>query len=138
MYIRIGTSTRRANQQSIEDLTREQRRITYDEESSNLSKSILSDELINEFYGKSRSDNEDGDFVKVTFYFEKSTSYEELTNEAILSLVEKKGIIRPRDLSELFHVSRSSVTRRLSKLVAQGKLDRFGNGAGVYYRENNV
>ena len=80
--------------------------------------------------------SEDGDFVKVTFYFEKSLEIDELTTDFIISLIEKKGSIRPQDLSKLFPVSRSSITRRLTKLVEQGKIIRNGTGAGVQYRKH--
>ncbi|MCS5707336.1 putative DNA binding domain-containing protein [Candidatus Berkiella cookevillensis] len=51
-YIRIGSSTRKANQEYIEDLVREAQRITYDEEIVHQSIDVLSSELLKNFYGK--------------------------------------------------------------------------------------
>ncbi|MGE3318310.1 MAG: RNA-binding domain-containing protein [Candidatus Berkiella sp.] len=51
-YIRIGSSTRKANQEYIEDLIRESHRITFDEEIVPENIQILSTELIKHFYGK--------------------------------------------------------------------------------------
>lgn len=52
-YIRIGSSTRKANQEYIEDLVREAQRITFDEEIVRQPIKILSEELLSQFYGKS-------------------------------------------------------------------------------------
>src|SRR3989304_7818697 len=51
-YIRIGSSTRKANSEYIEDLIRESQRITFDEETTHQPIEILSDELLKQFYGK--------------------------------------------------------------------------------------
>lgn len=51
-YIRVGSSTRKANQEYIEDLIREAQRITYDEEVVHQPINILSSELLKNFYGK--------------------------------------------------------------------------------------
>lgn len=51
-YVRVGSSTRKANQEYIEDLVRESQRITFDEEAVHQSSEILSSELLGHFYGK--------------------------------------------------------------------------------------
>lgn len=51
-YIRVGSSTRKANQEYIEDLVREAQRVTYDEEIVHQPIDILSSELLKNFYGK--------------------------------------------------------------------------------------
>jgi ATP-dependent DNA helicase RecG len=51
VYVRIGTSTRNANEEILEDLVREQRRIAFDEEPSGNDRSVLSTELLRQFYG---------------------------------------------------------------------------------------
>jgi len=50
-YIRVGSSTRQANEEYIEDLTRETHRIKYDEEIINTDIDALSKDLLHEFYG---------------------------------------------------------------------------------------
>lgn len=56
-YVRIGSSTRKANQEYIEDLVREAQRISFDEEIIHQSKDILSTELLRQFYGKNITQN---------------------------------------------------------------------------------
>ncbi|NGX62033.1 MAG: hypothetical protein K940chlam9_01526, partial [Chlamydiae bacterium] len=52
VYVRIGTSTRRANQEYIEDLVREGHRTTFDEEPIYSQTEILSKARLTTFYGK--------------------------------------------------------------------------------------
>lgn len=49
-YIRVGSSTRLATTETIEDLTREAQRISYDEELVHADLSILSKELLHHFF----------------------------------------------------------------------------------------
>ncbi len=55
VYVRVGTSTRRASQDYVEDLVREGNRLNFDEEIVLQDMDILSQELIKQFYGKSVS-----------------------------------------------------------------------------------
>ncbi|WP_194848242.1 RNA-binding domain-containing protein [Candidatus Neptunochlamydia vexilliferae] len=50
VYIRVGSSTRRATEDYIEELVREGKRLTYDEEIVREPRSILSNDLLEEFY----------------------------------------------------------------------------------------
>lgn len=50
-YIRVGSSTRKATQEYIEDLTREAHRVNYDEEIIHEDIEILSKDLLHEFFG---------------------------------------------------------------------------------------
>ncbi|MDD5675539.1 MAG: putative DNA binding domain-containing protein, partial [Chitinivibrionales bacterium] len=52
VFIRIGSASRPANAQTIEDLTREKGRITFDEETSGRPGSVLSTDRLHDFYGK--------------------------------------------------------------------------------------
>ena len=79
--------------------------------------------------------NEDGDFVKVTFFFQKAVTDISISTDIIFSLIEEKGVIKPRDLESHFNVSRSTISRKLRSLVENGSLKRFGKGAGVFYRK---
>ncbi len=55
-YVRVGSSTRKANQEYIEDLVREAQRITFDEEVVHQSSEILSSDLLKSFYGSTVTD----------------------------------------------------------------------------------
>lgn len=50
VYLRVGSSTRRANQEYVEDLVREGHRMTYDEETVTTTIDALSEDLIELFY----------------------------------------------------------------------------------------
>ncbi len=52
VYIRIGSSTRRANDEYIEELMRENRRLSYDEQAIQTELESLSNELLTEHYKK--------------------------------------------------------------------------------------
>jgi len=56
VYVRIGSSTRRAKEDYVEELVREGQRITYDEERVHQSRDILSQDLLEEFYGRTVTD----------------------------------------------------------------------------------
>ena len=55
VYLRVGSNTRRATEEYIEELMRESRRISYDEESIRLSIEILSKELLNPVFGSAQT-----------------------------------------------------------------------------------
>jgi len=52
IYVRVGTSTRKASQDYIEDLIREGNRLNFDEEPIRQDMKILSKKLLEQFYGK--------------------------------------------------------------------------------------
>src|ERR1700722_16342143 len=52
VYVRVGSNTRRANQDYIEDLVREGNRLNFDEELIQQDMNLLSKELLEKFYGK--------------------------------------------------------------------------------------
>ncbi len=56
VYVRIGSSTRRANDDYVEELVRERQRITHDEEPIRESYDILSQDLLRDFYGRAVTD----------------------------------------------------------------------------------
>ncbi len=78
--------------------------------------------------------NEDGDFVKINFFFQQAAALEPMSTNSILSILEKDEILRPRDLVNRFDISRSTISRKLNQLVKEGILERTGKGAGVFYR----
>jgi ATP-dependent DNA helicase RecG len=52
VFVRIGSASRPANKQTIEDLSREQRRIGFDEEPSGHPITVLASDRLHVFYGK--------------------------------------------------------------------------------------
>jgi len=78
--------------------------------------------------------NENGDYVKVIFYFERTPlNRADLTEEDILKMFHHTDNLRPSDIADKYTFSRNTITRRLNALVEAHKLIRRGKGAGVYY-----
>lgn len=77
--------------------------------------------------------NEDGDFVKITFYFDKVKQNNETDEEALLNFVKNSGAITIPETMQLLGMSRNTASRRLSSLVKTKKLLRIGKGPSVKY-----
>jgi ATP-dependent DNA helicase RecG len=77
--------------------------------------------------------NESGDFVKLTFFFERVSRTAEITEDSIVEMAQKAPVLRPSDISREYDVSRNTVSRRLKALVHKKILKRHGRGAGVFY-----
>jgi predicted HTH transcriptional regulator len=77
--------------------------------------------------------SEDGDYVKITFHFKQNKSVAPVDKAHILKIVNKTGMLRPKDLLQTGQVSRRSLTRMLAQLTKEKKINRHGTGAGVYY-----
>jgi Predicted transcriptional regulator containing an HTH domain and an uncharacterized domain shared with the mammalian protein Schlafen len=77
--------------------------------------------------------NESGDFVKLTFFFERVPRTAEISADTIIEMAKKAGVLRPSDISREYDVSRNTVSRRLNGLVREKILKRHGKGAGVFY-----
>ncbi len=77
--------------------------------------------------------SENGDFVKVVFWFEKLHSNTMSIEDLILNEIQKSGTIKVETLIRLTSVSRNTVTNHLNKLIQQKKIIRKGQGRGVIY-----
>jgi ATP-dependent DNA helicase RecG len=80
--------------------------------------------------------SEDGDYVKVIFYIQpiKKTSLD--LRELVQSLIEEQDTIRIRDISPKTNASRNTITNLMNSLVKERTIQRFGKGAGVYYKKS--
>ncbi len=77
--------------------------------------------------------NEDGDFVKITFFFEKELSAELTDEEKIIELGSSFHEIRIKDLVERIGFSRNTATRKMNALIEEKVFERRGKGAGTYF-----
>jgi ATP-dependent DNA helicase RecG len=77
--------------------------------------------------------HEEGDFVKVVFFFEPDSNPNLSSEEAILNLIKMKGELTNKDVVNHLKVSRNTATRKLSVLSQEGKLIRRGKGSAVRY-----
>lgn len=77
---------------------------------------------------------EDGDFVKIIFYFAPVKKITDTDFSAILKLSKIKPELSISDIMGLLNISRNTVTRKLNQFIAEGRLQRFGRGPAVRYR----
>lgn len=76
---------------------------------------------------------EDGDYVKIIFYFSPSTTGKKTDEEAIMALLEMRKSITAADVVMLLNISRNTATRKLNNLIKQNLIKRHGKGPGVQY-----
>lgn len=77
---------------------------------------------------------EDGDFVKVVFYFEQDKTVRTELTELIMEKFKENDILRIEDILKITDVSRNTVTNSFKKLMEQKLVTRIGRGRGVCYK----
>lgn len=77
---------------------------------------------------------EGADSVKIIFYFSTEMSVMNSDEENILKLFSRCSEVTISDIMKFLNVSRNTATRKLSKLLDSGKIDRTGKGPAVKYR----
>lgn len=77
---------------------------------------------------------ENGDFVKIVFYFAPTKNITMNDDTALLHHIKQKSIITVPDAMQLLEVSRNTATRRLNALVKQKQIIRVGKGPAVRYK----
>jgi len=77
--------------------------------------------------------SENGDFVKITFYFLPAASRDGSQNELIMAQFKFNSELTIDDITKSLNISRNTATRYLNKLIKQGKILRKGKGPAVRY-----
>ncbi len=77
--------------------------------------------------------SENGDFVKVIFWFAKQKSQDISIEDLIFTEIQKHGTVKVETLIHLTSVSRNTITNHLNKLIQKKKIIRKGKGRGVVY-----
>ena len=77
--------------------------------------------------------HEEGDFVKVVFFFQPSKNANISDEESILELAKLRTELTISDVMNYLDVSRNTATRKLNRLMQQKKLMRKGKGPSVRY-----
>jgi len=77
---------------------------------------------------------EDGDFLKIVFYFEKQLNEGLTDEEKIVELGIFFGEVRIKDLIEKISISRNTATRKMNILIEKKLFERKGKGAGVFFK----
>lgn len=82
---------------------------------------------------KKPSYHEEGDFVKVVFYFEPDlTSYEE-EDEAVLAFIALHKAVTAKQVARFLSVSHNTAIRKLGYLIKAKKINKQGRGPNVKY-----
>lgn len=74
--------------------------------------------------------SENGDFVKLTFYFPT----EKPDEIAILNLIETKGESTIAEITKQLNISRNTATRKINSLIKENKIIRLGKGPATRFR----
>ncbi|MGA8165414.1 MAG: ATP-binding protein [Waddliaceae bacterium] len=77
--------------------------------------------------------HEEGDFVKVVFFFQPLKELELSDEESILKIAKLKTKLTITEVVDYLGVSRNTATRKLNQLIKQKKLLRIGKGPSVRY-----
>lgn len=77
---------------------------------------------------------ENGDFVKVIFYFEKDTALKNDLAEIIKNEFKERETLRIEDILKIANVSRNTVTNTFRDLMSKNIVERVGKGRGVFYK----
>ncbi len=77
--------------------------------------------------------HEEGDFVKVIFFFEPSKKLDRSDEESILELAKLRAELTISEIMNHLDVSRNTATRKLNRLIQQKKLIRRGKGPSTRY-----
>jgi len=77
--------------------------------------------------------SEEGDFVKIIFYFQYEKNLEQSDEDNILELAKIKGEIVIGDIMNQLNISRNTATRKTNNLIKQNKIVRIGKGPSTRF-----
>jgi ATP-dependent DNA helicase RecG len=78
--------------------------------------------------------SEEGDFVKITFYFQQEKNIEKSDEDNILELAKIRQEITIGDIINQLSISRNTVTRKINILIKQNKIARIGKGPATKFK----
>lgn len=76
----------------------------------------------------------DGDFVKVIFYFEPDANSYGNEDDSIIAYVRANKLVTAQQLADYLSVSRNTAIRKLASLIAGNKIKKVGKGPSVKYQ----
>ena len=77
--------------------------------------------------------HEEGDFVKIIFYFEPDVSAHESEDAAILAFIKTQRSVTAKQVANYLTVSRNTSIRKLGGLIKAKKIKKIGKGPAVKY-----
>jgi ATP-dependent DNA helicase RecG len=78
--------------------------------------------------------HEEGDFVKIIFYFSPDKDVFATEEESIIQLIKIRGEISAKQVAEYLSISHNTAIRRLNLLTKQKQVKKQGAGAAVKYK----
>jgi len=83
--------------------------------------------------------HEEGDFVKLIFYFSPSTEEGDNEEDIILKFITMRGEVSIGEITQLLDISRNTATRKLRSLLDKNLIVRRGRGPAVrYYTKESI
>src|SRR5205085_8938122 len=76
---------------------------------------------------------EDGDFVKIIFYFAPEKQSKQSDESYLLDYLKHQGSVSIQEITQILNISRNTATRKLNQLVVKRKIARVGKGPSVRY-----
>jgi len=80
--------------------------------------------------------HEEGDFVKVVFYFEPSKEQHKTEEAAILAMLKIHKEVSAAQIAEYLKISHNTAIRKLNTLISEKKITKTGKGPAVRYHSN--
>ena len=77
--------------------------------------------------------HEEGDFVKVVFFFEPDLASTQNDDEAIITFIEVADSVTASDVANMLKITRTSAARKLTQLIKANKIARIGKGPATRY-----
>lgn len=81
--------------------------------------------------------HEDGDFVKIIFYFESDKDTFKSQAHAVLAYIKTQKSLNARQMANYLGVSHNTAIRKLNELIAEGKVKKTGKGPSTLYHLKN-
>lgn len=80
--------------------------------------------------------HDDGDFVKVIFYFEPDANTYDNEDDSIIAYVRMNKLVTAQQIADYLSVSRNTAIRKMTHLIAKNKIKKVGKGPSVKYQMN--
>ena len=82
---------------------------------------------------KSPEFKEDGDYVKIVFFFSPAVDHRQSDEEILIELLRMKPVVSIHEMTEHLGRSKNTVFKTLNQLIQRGKIKRIGKGRATRY-----
>ncbi|MCW5589837.1 MAG: putative DNA binding domain-containing protein [Legionellales bacterium] len=78
--------------------------------------------------------HEEGDFVKIIFFFDPDPTAYKNEEASILALIKTRREVSAKEIAQYLSISHNTAIRKLAQLIKQKKIIKLGQGPAVRYR----